>query len=88
LDKDNSGKRYISPQEFAALFGISVRTVYRRLDKLPVHQIGGKGGLLRIDMYEYARQNSIAVAGFGDAEGKEVPPPHENLAYPAAAMQG
>jgi hypothetical protein len=62
----NTDRRYITPQEFAQIFRITRRSVYRNLNKLPYTQIGGKKGPIRIDMYEYMKQNSIIPGGDED----------------------
>ena len=56
-------KRYLSPAEFAAATGTSVKTVRRHLKagRLPAIQIGGRGTLWRIDFPEFLRSASHPI---------------------------
>jgi excisionase family DNA binding protein len=56
-------RRYLSPAEFAAATGTSVKTVRRHLKagRLPAIQIGGRGTLWRIDFPEFLRRASHLI---------------------------
>ncbi len=53
-------RRFLSPEVFARVMGISVKTVRRRLKagKLPAHQSGGPGTLWLIDFDAFLKQIS------------------------------
>lgn len=51
-------KYFLSPQELADYFGVSLKTIYRRIEnrEIPFYKIGGSIRLKKEDIERYASQ--------------------------------
>jgi excisionase family DNA binding protein len=81
--------QFLSPEEFAKVFKIGLKTVYRRLwaGQLPAYQDGGRKKLWRIDLNAYLMRLShptpTATASSADQSGEAaVRPTDERISGP------